>query len=270
MVLYLLHYWLTIFTTSLTSENRRNGQNKGLGMMVSKKRPPALWVLVLLTALPFLASAAYEPHDNILQMATQFMEVQALQVHDPQFRITVTPGRLDSRLRLRTCDQGLEAFLAPGSRMAGNSTVGGRCHGPVNWSLYVPVQITVQGEVLVLTQALPRGTLLEPAHFRQERYDISQLHRGYFTDAQAAERMVLKRPLQAGTVLAPSMVEPPRLVQRGQRVILVAETDTISVRMEGEALSHGVRGDRVRVRNLSSRRIVEGVVLSHGVVGVSM
>jgi flagella basal body P-ring formation protein FlgA len=238
--------------------------------MIAPKRLLALWVVCLLIALPLVASAAYEPHDNILQMATQFMEARARQVHDPQFDIAVTPGRLDSRLRLRTCDEGLEAFLAPGSRLAGNSTVGVRCHGPVNWSLYVPVQIAVQGDVLVLTQALPRGTLLESSYFRQERYDISQLPRGYFTDVQAAEHMVLRRPLQAGTVLAPSMVEPPRLVQRGQRVVLVAETDTVSVRMEGEALSHGVRGDRVRVRNLSSRRIVEGVVLSHGVVGVSM
>lgn len=227
-------------------------------------------MVVLLSLLSAVAHAGYEPHQTILQTATQYMLAQAQQTHDAAWDITVRPGRLDSRLRLRACEHGLEAFLAPGSRMLGNSTVGVRCNGPVNWTLYVPVHIMVQAEVLVLTQSLPRGTLLQPSHLRSERHDLSQLSRGYLTDKQAAEHMVLRRALQVGTVLAPSMVEPPRLVERGQRVILLAETDTVTVRVEGEALNHGVLGDRVRVRNLSSRRIVEGVVLSHGVVGVSM
>ncbi len=227
-------------------------------------------VLLLLSLLPAIAHAGYEPHQTILHTATQYMLAQAQDAHDEAWEITVRPGRLDSRLRLRACEQGLEAFLAPGSRMLGSSTVGVRCNGPVNWTLYVPVEIVVLGEVLVLTQSLPRGTMLQLSHLRLERHDLSQLTRGYLTDKQATEHMVLRRALQVGTVLAPSMVEPPRLVQRGQRVILLAETDNVSVRMEGEALNHGVRGDRVRVRNLSSLRIVEGVVLSYGVVGVSL
>jgi len=82
--------------------------------------------------------------------------------------------------------------------------------------------------------------------------------------------MVLRRALQTGTVLTPQMVEPPRLVQRGQRVLLLAETGSVAVRVEAEAMGNGALGDRVRVRNLSSQNIVEGRVLSHGVVGVSM
>ena len=231
---------------------------------------PLVWLMSLLLVLPMVANAAYEPHHTIQQVATEFMETQVRQAHDAEFEVAVTAGRLDSRLRLRRCEQGLEAFLAPGSRMAGNSTVGVRCGGPVTWTLYVPVQIVVQGEVLVLTQSLPRGTLLDTSYLRLERHDVGRLTSGYLVNMEAAHNMVLRRPLQAGTVLTPSMVEPPRLVQRGQRVILLAQTPSVTVRVEGEALNNGVRGDRVRVRNLSSRRVVEGVVLGHGVVGVSM
>lgn len=228
------------------------------------------WLACLL--LPAAAGvAAHEPQQNILQTATQFMETAALDAHGPGFDIAVSAGPLDDRLRLRACDESLEAFMAPGTRTSGNTTVGVRCQGPVSWTLYVPVQIEVYGEVLVLSEPLPRGTLLQPAQLRLERHDVGRLvSGGYLADPEAARGMVLRRALQAGTVLTPQMVEPPRLVERGQRVLLLADTGSVAVRVEAEAMGDGALGERVRVRNLSSQKIVEGQVVSHGVVGVSM
>ncbi|OOG27135.1 flagella basal body P-ring formation protein FlgA [Thioalkalivibrio denitrificans] len=230
--------------------------------------PTALLACVLLSWAS--TAMAHEPHDSILQAATGFMATAARDAHGEGFDVTVTPGRLDPRLRLRRCDHGLEAFLGPGSRMAGSTTVGVRCPGPVTWTLYVPVNISVHGQVLVLTRPLPRGSLLEDAALRLERHDVGNLSGGYLSDLQEARHMVLRRALPAGTVLTPQMVEPPRLVQRGQRVMLVAENPAVTVRVAGEALADGSLGQRVQVRNLSSRRVVEGTVLSRGVVGVNM
>ena len=227
------------------------------------------WLICLL--LPAAASAAaHEPQQNILQTATQFMETAALDAHGSGFDIAVSAGPLDDRLRLRACAEGLEAFMAPGTRTSGNTTVGVRCQGPVSWTLYVPVQIEVHGAVVVLAQPLPRGTVLQRSHLRLERQDVGRLSAGYLASPEEASDMVLRRALQAGTVLTPQMVEPPRLVQRGQRVLLLAETGSVAVRVEAEAMGDGALGERVRVRNLSSQKIVEGQVLSHGVVGVSM
>lgn len=238
--------------------------------MIRRKCLGVLWLITVGMALAPTASAIDEPHENILRAATSFMEIEARQAHDARFDVSVTPGRLDSRLRLRSCEEGLEAFMAPGSRTAGNSTVGVRCQGPVTWTLYVPVEISVQGEVVVLSEALPRSTVLQASHLRLEKQDVGSLSSGYLTDPDSTRGMVLRRALQAGTLLTPQMVEPPRLVQRGQRVTLLAENASVVVRVEGEALGNGAHGDRVRVRNLSSDRIVEGLVLSHGTVGVSM
>lgn len=232
--------------------------------------PGNLWLIGPCMLLFMASSAAHEPHATILDAATSLMAAEARQAHGPHFEIEVQPGRLDPRLRLRSCEDGLEAFMAPGSRTAGNSTVGVRCLGPVTWTLYVPVEIKVHGQVLVLAQPLPRGTQLQASHLRLERHDVGSLSTGYLADLGEARDMILRRALQAGTVLTPQMVEPPRLVQRGQRVTLLAEGASVAVRVEGEALGDGARGERVRVRNLSSQNVVEGLVLSHGVVGVSM
>ncbi|TVP83944.1 MAG: flagella basal body P-ring formation protein FlgA [Thioalkalivibrio sp.] len=228
------------------------------------------WLLAALLLLAGSGAAAHEPQRNILAEATAFMEAAAAEAHGAGFEVSVSAGRLDDRLRLRACEEGLEAFNAPGTRTAGNTTVGVRCHGPVSWTLYVPVQIEVRGEVVVLGQPLPRGSVLQPSQLRLERQDVGGLSNGYLGDLEEARDMVLRRALQAGTVLTPQMVEPPRLIERGQRVLLVAETGTVAVRVQAEAMGNGALGERVRVRNLSSQEIVEGRVLSHGVVGVSM
>jgi flagella basal body P-ring formation protein FlgA len=57
-------------------------------------------------------------------------------------------------------------------------------------------------------------------------------------------------------------------VQRGQTVTLVAEAGGISIRMAGRALSDGFVNQRVRVENLSSGKIVEGIARSPQVVEI--
>lgn len=240
-------------------------------MRYRRKHNRRAWRLVAcILLLASSVTAAHEPQQNILAAATRFMEATAADAHGAGFAISVTAGPLDDRLRLRACDEAPEAFTAPNTRTAGSTTVGVRCHGPVPWTLYVPVQVDVHGDVVVLSQPLPRGTVLQPSHLRLERQDVGRLSGGYLANPEQARDMVLRRALQAGTVLTPQMVEPPRLVQRGQRVLLLAETGSVAVRVEAEALGDGALGDRVRVRNLSSQKIVEGQVLSRGVVGVSM
>ncbi|MGM0676987.1 flagellar basal body P-ring formation chaperone FlgA [Ectothiorhodospira marina] len=226
--------------------------------------------LCLLVLPPTTLASEVEPHANILETARDFLTEQARQHHGDALEVRVVPGRLDPRLRLRACGAPLEADLPPGGRMVGNTTVGVRCPGPSPWNLYVPMQVNVSGEVVVLDRSLPRGAVLSSTDIRLERKALDGLHSGYLVDPERANHMVLRRALRGGTVLTPHMVEPQRLVHRGERVTLLSENAAISVRMAGEAMADGAYGDRVRVRNLSSRRVVEGRVLSAGVVGVNM
>ncbi|SEQ11672.1 flagella basal body P-ring formation protein FlgA [Ectothiorhodospira magna] len=228
-----------------------------------------LGCMILCGTGPAMATAI-QSHDSILTVASDFLDAQARAHHGDDLVVQVRPGNLDPRLRLQACGAELEAFLTPGTRMIGNTTVGIRCPAPAPWSLFVPMQVNVRGEVVVLERPLPRGALIASGDIRVELRDLGNLHGGYLTNPAEVSNMVLRRGLPAGTVLSPQMVEPQRLVHRGDTVILLAQGGGLSVRMEGLALAHGAYGDRVTVRNLSSRRVVEGRVLSAGVVGVNM
>jgi len=72
----------------------------------------------------------------------------------------------------------------------------------------------------------------------------------------------LKKSLREGAILKTSHLKPDWLVHKNQRIIIEHTIGTISVKMEGIALSNGAKGDRVLAKNISSNKIIEGFVKS--------
>ena len=180
--------------------------------------------------------------------------------------IVVEP--LDPRLRLAACDLPLEPFLPPGGRLEGAVAVGIRCLGAARWSIYTKARVRRFAEVWVTQHHLGRGTELKSADIRRERKDLAALTGGYILDTGRALGKRLKRSVPPGSVLVPAMLESPRLVRRGQRVLILARGQGMEVRMAGAALSHGAKGDVVRIKNLMTKKIIEGTVTSSGMVEV--
>lgn len=172
------------------------------------------------------------------------------------------PGQLDRRLRLSRCDQPLDTFSAAGSNSGGNTSVGVRCPDSPGWTLYVPVRVEMRREVIALRHAMGRDSVLHDDDLKTIEVDVSRHARGYFTRKDELVGRTLTRAVGGGTVLSPAVVAQPAMVRRGQRVTLIAGDGPVAVRAPAEALSDGRRGQRVQVRNLSSGRVIEGVVRS--------
>jgi flagella basal body P-ring formation protein FlgA len=177
---------------------------------------------------------------------------------------------LDPRLRLKQCGEPLDAFPTGTRRFIGATTVGVRCGGPNPWSLYVSARVAVQESVLVAARPLARGETLGTADVRLVERDLSNLHHGYFEKPGQAVGKVLKQRVSEGDVIRPTQLTEPKMVHRGQRVVLTAEAAGLQVRMAGKALADGATGDWIKVQNLSSNRIVEGEVIAAGVVKIKL
>lgn len=234
-----------------------------------QRRATAL--LALMLAGPLQADpggAALESPQRILETAREHLIGSARTRHPG--RIEVETGYLDPRLRLARCPQPLEAFQASGARPTGRTSVGVRCPGEAGWTIYVTANVDIFGKALVTTRSLARRADLTGGDVRLMETSLENLDAGYLTDAADLDGMVTRRPLPAGTVLTPAMIEAPRLVRRGDRVTLVGGEGPIQVEMLGEAINDGARGERVRVRALNSQRIVEGWVVSASVVKVTL
>lgn len=206
--------------------------------------------------------------DSIQQAARQYILEQGVDYPSPP---TVEADSLDPRLRLAACGQPLETFSpSTEKRPLGRVTVGVRCIGPNPWSLFVPVTVRVMAPVVVANRDLARGDLITTGDLRVETLDLSRLHRGYLERPEDAVGNRVRQHIRRDDVITPSRITVPLAVKRNSRVIIVASNPAIAVRMAGTALESGGIGDRIRVRNRSSRRELEATVVSQGVVQVAM
>lgn len=230
-----------------------------------------IWLLVFML-LPTLAvgnpagSATLQDHQAILDTAQRYA---ADHLEQQGYRYEVRPLPLDRRLRLATCDVPLEAYMPPGGRIGGTSTIGVRCAGSVEWSLFVQVRARIYADVAVATRPLARGELLGAHDVRLDERDITRLPGGFLTQLSEVVGMKVRRPLGTGSVIARGAIDAPRLVRRGQIVTLIAGKGGVEIRTTGKALADGAAGERVRVRNERSSRVVEGVVAEDGTVRVN-
>ena len=211
------------------------------------------------------AEMEIQPLDSIRDAAEAFVLGQ---VREHPGTTMVEAGRLDPRLRLQRCEEPLEAFAVAGQRTSGNTSVGIRCASPRPWTIYVPVRVAREQTVVILTRSLQRDARLEPDVMTLVKRDTTSLGFGYFTDLAEVEGLTLRRAAAAGTVLSPTLVAIPPTIRRGEQVTLIAQRAGIAIRAPGRAMADARAGETLRVRNLSSDRVVEGVVRGPGEVEV--
>jgi len=206
-----------------------------------------------------------EDHARIQGAALAYAESIATERAPAGATVRVAAARLDPRLRLARCPADLQTFITQG-QTAMPTSIGVRCDAGTSWSLYVPVRVEVLANVVVLAGPVSRGDSLSPADVRLELHDIARLSGGYLTDIDDVEGMALRRLARPGTVLNDSLLEPERIIRRGERVRLQSGAGGFAVQGEGEALTDAAAGERVRIRNVDSGIVIEGIARSPGLV----
>jgi len=226
-----------------------------------------LYACLTLAAAAEPAAAPAEPLSAVRAAAEGAIRAQ---LRGAVYAVHIEATELDPRLHLTRCAGGLEASLPAGAELGAHVAVRVSCTTPgTPWALFVPVHIDSDVNVLVLKQSALRGARLTAGQVSSETRRVAGLAVGYVTDVSMLEHHTLARSLPAGTALTADALLADLIVHQGQEVTLVASGPGISVRAMGKALQDGREGARVRVQNLASLRIVEGVVDAHGVIEVT-
>lgn len=202
-----------------------------------------------LTACAVMA-ADFQPVDTIKAAALGALPVGA----DAE-------ATLDPALRLPRCGAALVA------RVQGSNSVEVAC--PDGWRLFVPVRVRRSQTVLVLSRGIAPGETITSDAFVPETRDASRIVGAAVADPAQAVGRVARRTLSAGAVLSATDLVAQRLIRRGDNVALVSRRGGVEVRVVGKALGDAGESERVTVENLSSRRVVQGVVGPGGDVWVS-
>lgn len=210
---------------------------------------------------------ASQDQDEIIEAANNLL-ISKLSSYDGTVHISFK--QMDPRLKLTDCKNKLSAFLPPGSKLLGNTSVGVRCKGEKPWKLYLQATVKVLNKVMISTRYLPRGTILQDDDVVLEERNIATLTRGYITDINQLIGKMLKQPLQNNAIVPPGILAKPKLVHRGESVIILAKNKDIEIRVNGKAMMDGSEGELIKVKNISSQRVIEGRVSATGIVKIPM
>ncbi len=218
---------------------------------------------VLLLLSKTVSATIYQSTASIAQAVTAL-----LKKHYPTTDFNL--GKIDKRLRLKACTQNLQARIPHYANEIGRTTVEVSCSGLKPWKIHVSVYIHKYLNVITAKHSLPAGSVIQAADIKLTRQDVSRIRAGYFTQLSQMTNMVVRRAVKSGKVISPAMLKPKRLVQRGDEILILAQTGNLSIRVKGKALMNGVRGQRIRVKNIHSKRVFQATVISNGLVRVNM
>jgi flagella basal body P-ring formation protein FlgA len=183
--------------------------------------------------------------------------------------VQLTAADLDPRLRLTPCDTPLASSATMPRGMQTRVLVRVACKGNVHWNVNVPVEIHRTMDVLVLRRAVGRGETIGAADVNLQSRELPGLSSPYVSKVADLAGRLTRRPIPEGAAVTADSLQAALLIHRGQNVTLAVSAGGLEVRAPGLALADASAHQRVRVQNLHSLKIVEGMADTEGVVRVN-
>lgn len=229
--------------------------------------------LYFIALIPFIVitqnveAGQYIDHQLIRVAVKEFLLDKTHELKYPDTQIDV--GKIDNRLKLSSCNKDLELELG-NSRIPGNVSVAVRCNSTKPWKIYLQATVKAFQSIYVSQRPIAKGMPIRSSDIVLARRNITALNDDYLTDISEIEGHIAKRSIRKNEVIKPFYLLKSKLIKRGEQVTIIAETSGISVRMKGKAMNDATTGERVKVKNNNSKRIIEGTAIKHGVVKINM
>ncbi len=214
----------------------------------------------------------FEAPDQLKNSVEQFLMaslMQELSIEDSN-DIQVRVSNLDPRLRLKRCTGLIQKIITTPKPYGTNVSVKLKCNDNQRWSIYVPAQVSIYERVAVLSVGLERGDIITEDDLSLKRMNTSTAGGGFIKNPSRLIGMQLKRRMNEGQALHQRHVKKAQIVKKGDRVVLEAGTQNLSVVTAGKALASGTIGQQIPVRNTRSNRIVEAKIVAPGRVKVTL
>lgn len=222
-------------------------------------------VILMLSLGFFTPSHAEQTFQSLESIYACVKEKVAKNLNIADYEVTVLP--LDSQLKLSACTGSLEAFTT-GLIKAGRTTIGVRCPAEKKWSIFTSVDIKVYENVIILSRPLHRGEIINRQDLRIEKRDISKLRGDFVTQIEQIENKQATRDTPAGTIFGLRGFIEPKLIKRGDKIIISSAQPAFTIRMNGVAMMDGTKGQLIRIKNENSGRIINATVIESGWVAV--
>ncbi|MDO6705549.1 flagellar basal body P-ring formation chaperone FlgA [Photobacterium sp. 1_MG-2023] len=137
--------------------------------------------------------------------------------------------------------------------------------GSQPWKLNVTAQVRLRIPVIVAATHIRRDTKLSATMLKTQTLTLSRDEAFATRPEQVLGQRTLRR-IRSGQVISPLQLQPLWLVEDGESVMIIASKNGMEASMKGEALQNGVKGEQISVRNSTSGKVIDVIVVDRGKV----
>lgn len=239
----------------------------GSGSALSARSRLVFLLAALLTPLHAVAEARQQIDEAVHAYLAQRLQEEASRQGWQGLRFTHDSSPLSATAALPPCSVPPQVSVSgdnPSLLVRQRYNV--QCPDHPGWTVAVVSQANVFLPVVHARTVIERGQTIGADQLKREELNIAKAPRGFFNDPDDVIGQGAKRRIRANQLITPALLGTPLLVRRGQRVTIVANQDGIAASAQGEALENGREGAVIRVKNLSSEKVIDAKVLEAGVV----
>lgn len=213
---------------------------------------------------PQTAAAAIENIEQLRRDTATFVAEEYR--NSSASKVDVKVGGLDPRLHLAKCEQPIAYKLQDALGNGGSISIQLTCPGLSRWTILVPAQAIVYRPMAVASRNLQRGELVSDGDIEVSILDAGQYRQGYTSKPEDIIGKEIKYPVAKGDAFRESMLDAPLAIKRGDEVSVEALAGSIRVVTTGTAVSDGRIGQKIRIKNNQSAKILSATVISAGKV----
>ena len=132
----------------------------------------------------------------------------------------------------------------------------------------VKTRIEVLRDVVIATRALPAGTVLTDSDVRIIRKWVRRIPPRSLSSFETTAGKRLTIQVASGAEILTTMLKDIPLVRKGKMVRMVFDNGLMHIVTVGLSEEDGVAGNIVRVKNITSNKVIYARVLSDSLVGI--
>jgi len=137
----------------------------------------------------------------------------------------------------------------------------------------LPLDVTGRIEMMIeaphLAASLPAGSILRPADVEMKLVPLKFAESAGIAELDQLVGRQLQRQSRIGMMLKATDVTDPEVVRRNSLVTVYLHTGPMTLTVRGQALNNASVGQPVQVLNPASKKILHGVAMADGSVGIT-
>lgn len=225
---------------------------------------------LLMIMLQPLSAHAVEVTAQVQHSAKQFIHQQinqwAAQGAIKQYKTDINLRLPEVLNRFATCPKPVEiSYASRLSNLWGMISLKAECPAQF-WQTRLQARVEVRARVPVLNHSMGRGEVISGKDIAWRWQRLLPSSDDFVTKTDEVIGLQVERHIRAGQVINRRQIGLADWVTSGQQVVIEAASDRFVVRMQGQALENAGKGRSVRVRNISSGKVILAYPIAPGVV----